>query len=560
MTLKVPTYMLAMLVVTGLYLTVEIPFSIYLVSVLGGSATQADIDTVEKVGRFLTGVAIALAYVGIRIYPRYHGYGYSFAASTRQALFRAIPIIVLTFVGLHVYGEVRGMFSSGEARKEAFISNLAKRSIAEAGLSGISPSLSPSWLASVSGLPALLPSDALVSMSGKSLPELARREAVRSLGDVDAARDTFAADLETQMAPAYKEFARASEQYLATVRDRDNRAEYEWDDFRRELRSHFGSSIPRPGTDYHARVIRKMREDGLQVSSAFRLDDKATFKVMVGKKIIREAATAFAKGIDDNIGKGSRLLPGADAATFYADPAVQRLVRERLSMKIAPSVLVTPEIKPAAFRDGIYPALVQRAASEILETAGMRPGAFTSNANRETGEAAVKAATLPTTALLLSLAGALFHIHKFSGYLMLIFGTALRSKILVSKPSRHVFAALALVLAIIGMRPAIPTDIGSVLSKSDAGVYGHVVTGAISLQPGLFLIGDTMTAYGPWQLIDSHLPAPRYSELALASAIPAVSHEETASVIPVPEGKPEMEVETASASNIPVPMARPAMD
>jgi hypothetical protein len=560
MTLNVPKYMLVMLFATGLYLTVEIPFSIYLVRVLGGSATQADIDTVEKVGRLLTGIAIALAYVGIRTYPRYHRWGYSFAASTRAAIFRAIPVIALTFVGLHFYGEVRGMFSSGEARKEAFISNLAKRSIAEDGLNGISPSLSPSWLSAVSGLPALLPSDTLVSMSGKSIDELARREAIRSLGDVDVARDAFAADLETQMASAYKEFDQASRQYLGTVRDRDNMAEYEWDDFRRELRSHFGSSIPRPGTDYHARVIRKMREDGLQASSGFRLDDKATFKAMVGKKIIREAATAFAKGIDDKIGKGSRLLPGADAATFYADPAVQRLVRERLNMKIAPGTLVTPEIKTADFRKGVYPALVQSATARIADTAGMYARGFTSNASRETGEAAVKAATLPTTALLLSLTGALFHIHKFSGYLMLIFGTALRSKILASKPSRHVFAAAALVLAIIGMRPAIPTDIDGVLSKSDAGVYGHVETGAISLQPGLFLIGDTMAANGPWQLIGSHLPAPRHSELALASIIPAVSNEETASLIPVPEGKPEMELETASAINIPVPMARPTVD
>jgi hypothetical protein len=560
MTPKVPKYMVVMVVATGLYVTVEMAFTAYLLQVLGGSATQLDIDTVEKVGRLLTGVAIALAYIGMRTYPRYHSWGYSFAASTRAAIFRALPIIALTYVGLHFYGEARGMFSSGEARKEAFISNLAKRTIAEDGMRGISPSLSPSWLATVSALPSILPSDALVSMSGKSLDELARREAIRSLGDVDAARDNFAADLETELASAYKEFNQASRQYLGTVRDRDNMAEYEWDDFRRELRSHFGNSVPRPGTDYHARVIRKMREDGLQVSSGFRLDDKATFKQMVGKKVIREAATAFAKGIDDKIGSGSRLLPGADAATFYADPAVQRLVRKELNMKIAPGVLVTPDIKTADFRDGVYPALVQRATATIIDTAGMYARGFTSTASRETGEAAFKAATLPITALLLSLAGALFHIHKFSGYVMLIFGTALRSKILASKPSRHIFAAAALALAIIGMRPTIPTDIGNVLSKSDAGVYAQVVAGAISLQPGLFAIGATMAENGPWQLIGGHLPPPRHSALALASVIPAVSDEETSSVIPTPDSKPELDMETAVASNIPVPMARPTME
>jgi hypothetical protein len=555
MAARVPTYMLVMLAITGLYLTVEIPFSIYLVRVLGGSATEADINTVEKVGRLLTGIAIALAYVGIRTYPRYHGFGYSFKASTRQALFRAIPIIALTYVGLHLYGEVRGMFSSGDARKEAFISNLAKRTISEDGLNGISPSLDPSWLAAVSGMPSLLPSKTLVELSGQSLDELSRREAVRSMGDLETAREKFSDDLEKQMAPAYKQFSQASEQYLSAVRDRDNRAEYEWDNFRRELRVNFGSSVPTPGTGYHARVIRKMRADGLSVSDRFRLDDKATFKDMVGKKVIQEAATAFSKGIEGNIGNGSRLMPGADAKTFYADPAVQRLVRERLSAKIAPGIIVSPDIKLADFRDGVYPGLLKRASEKVLETATMRAASFTSNMDREMGEAAVKAATLPTTALLLSLTGALFHIHKFSGYLMLIFGTTLRSRVLASKPSRHVFAAASLTLAVIGMRPAIPEHIEGVLSQSDAGAYAQVVSGAISLQPGMFLIGDTLAANGPWQLIESSLPTPRYPESVIASSTSApVSFEETASVIPLP--KPESDIQTAEL-NIPVPMSRP---
>lgn len=555
MSRKIPTYMIAMLVITGVYLTVEIPYSIYLVRILGGSATEADIDTVEKFGRLLTGIAIALAYVGIRIYPRLHAAGISFGETTKHALFRAIPIIALTYVGLHIYGEVRGMLSTGDARKEAFISNLAKRTISEDGLAGVSPSLDPSWLAAVSGMPALLTSDTLVSLSGQSLDELARREAVRSVGDAKTARDAFAAELEAEMAPAYKQFSRAVDQHRATVNDRERIAEREWYDYRDELRSYFGNSVPRPGTSSHARVIRKMREDGLAVSGRFRLDDRATFYSIVMKKVVREANSEFAKGIALNVGKGSSLTPSSEAQ-FYADPAVQRRIRESLSMKLAPGLVLTPDMKLETFRDGVYPALIKRAAAQILETATMRGASFTSQVNRETGEAAVKAATLPSTALLLSLAGALFHIHKFSGYLMLIFGTAIRSRFLASKPSRHVFAAAALVLAIIGMRPDVPAHIGDVLSKSEGGIYGQLVTGAISLQPGMFIIGDAMASYGPWQLIGSQLPAPRHSETALASVEPPVSDEQTASVIPLPEAKP-IQVAEAVDFVAPVPLPRP---
>jgi hypothetical protein len=553
---KIPTYMIAMLAITGLYLTVEIPYSIYLVRILGGSATEADIDTVEKVGRLLTGIAIALAYVGIRIYPRYHTFGFSFGASTRQALFRAIPIIALTYVGLHIYGEVRGMFSTGDARKEAFISNLAKRTISEDGLAGVSPSLDPSWLAAVSGMPALMSSDTLVSLSGQSLDELSRREAVRSVGDAATARDAFAAELEAQMGPAYSQFSRAAGQHRSMVNDRDQIAEREWYDFRDRLGRHFGNSLPRPGTSAHAQVIRKMREDGLAVSGRFRLDDRATFTSIVMKKVVRDANSEFAKGIAANVGKGSRLTPDSSNAQFYSDPAVQRLVREGLSMKLPSGLVLTPDMKLETFREGVYPSLIKRAAGQIFETASMRGASFTSQVSRETGEAAVKAATLPSTALLLSLAGALFHIHKFSGYLMLIFGTAFRSKMLASKPSRHVFAATALVLAVVGMRPEVPAHINGILDTSNGGIYGQLVTGAISLQPGMFLIGDTMAAHGPWKLIGSYLPEARFSEMTMATSVPEVSYEETASVVPMPNPKP-VEVAEVLDFQPPIPTPRP---
>jgi hypothetical protein len=552
--------MIAMLAITGLYLTVEIPFSIYLVRVLGGTATESDIDTVEKFGRLLTGIAIALAYVGIRIYPRYHGFGYSFRASTRQALFRAIPIIALTYVGLHIYGEVRGMFSSGDARKEAFISNLAKRTISEDGLTGVSASLDPSWLAFVSGMPALINSDDLVSLSGQTLDELARREAIRTVGNAETARNAFSTELEVSMDRAYNQFSEASNRARAAIDNREYTAEREWYDFRNRLRSYFGSKVPRPGSSGHARVIKRMREDGLAVSDRFRLDDKASFISMVSKKVVREAAAEFAKGVDRNIGKGSRLTPDSTKAEFYGDPAVQRLVRERISLKLPTNLILTPDINLEQFMEGVYPAILKRAASEIFETANMSGASFTSQVNRETGEAAFKAATLPSTALLLSLAGALFHIHKFSGYIMLIFGTVIRSRLCASKPSRHAFAAIALLFAVIGMRSAMPPHIETVLSKSEAGVYGQVVSGAISLQPGMFLIGDTMASFGPWQLIDKHLPTPRHSDIAMASASSLVSYEQTASVVPVPETKPSSAIIQTAEMTIPIPMARPIVE
>lgn len=552
---RIPKYMVAILVVTGLYLSVEIPFSIYLVSVLGGIATEADIDTVEKFGRVLTGVAIALAYVGLRTYPRYHAWGHSFGASTKAALFRMVPIVLLVFFGLHIYGEVRGMFSTGEQRKDAFISNLARRTIAEDGTHGVRPSLDPSWLATVSGLPALASADRMVELAGHDLRELSRREAIRTVGSVSVAAANFSAELDDKMSSAFREFSNGAARFENVIAARESSADYEWNTFRTRLRSHFGNSVPRPGSGYHARVIKELRSEGLPVAGNFRLDDKASFRIAVMRKITVEAGSKFEEALIDNVGKGSKLKPSSTKADFFSDPAVQRKVRESLSeLKVSPSVILRPGMDVAAFERHVYPALLSRATDEIYKTATMYAPGFTSQADRAVGEGAFKAATLPATALLLSLAGALFHLYKFNGYLMLVLGNSIGSKLLASKPVTHAFAAMVLVLAVIGMRGGVAGQ-QSVIAN-DGGIYGEIVTAAVGLQPGMFFIGEAMAASGPWQLIEGHLPAPRHSETAMTFGTPAVSHEQTASLIPVPESKPT-EIAVAEEFVAPIPLPRP---
>jgi hypothetical protein len=550
----VPKYMVAILIITGLYLSVEIPFSIYLVSVLGGVATQADIDTVEKFGRVLTGVAVALAYVGLRTYPNYHAWGHSFGASTRAAIFRIIPIVLLVFFGLHFYGEARGMFSTGDQRKEAFISNLARRTIAEDGTAWVKPSLDPTWLATVSGLPALASSSKMVAMSGLDIEELSRREAIRSVGNMNDAAVRFSEELRRDMSSAYRDFSNGAARFDNVVAGRDSTAEYEWDKFRSRLRSYFGTKSPRPGTREHARVIKELRSEGLPVAGNFNLDDRAAFKIAVMRKITVEAGEQFRQAIEYNVGKGSKLKPSSTEAEFYADPAVQRKVREGLSdLGVGRSVVLRPDMEIGVFEREVYPALLARASAQIYKTATMYAPGFTSQSEREMGEAAFKAATLPATALLLSLAGALFHIYKFSNYLMLIFGRSVRSGILSSNPAAHAFAALALICAVIGMRGGLGKT--EAVIPHDGGIYGEVVKAAVSLQPGMFLIGETLAENGPWQLIEGHLPEARHSEIALERN-PGISPEQTAAVVPVPEVKT---IEFAEVDGFvpPIPLPRP---
>lgn len=553
---NVPKYMIVTLIITGLYLSIEIPFSIHLVRILGGSATEADIDTVEKFGRILTGFAVALAYVGLRTFPRYHAWGHSFGVAAKAAIFRIIPIVALVYFGLHIYGEARGMLSTGEQRKEAFISNLAKRTIAEDGVAGITPSTNPIWLATVSGLPAVFSAERLVAMSGYDIRELSRREAIRAVGDVKHAHENFSADLGEQTEGGYSQFRESSRSFQRVIDDRDNSAEIEWNSYRKRLRSHFGDKIPRVGTDYHRRTLKQLREEGLILAGNFRLDDKAAFKLAVMKKITVEASEQFSKGIEENFGKGSRLRPNSSKQEFFADAGVQRRIRSNLGdIGIPVGVVLVPGMDASVFEKSVYPALIRGAADKIFDNANLYARGFTSNAQKETGEGAFKAATLPATALLLSLAGALFHMYKFSGYLMLVFGSAIRSRLLASKPMTHAFGLAMLTLAVFGMRsidvtPSVAPD----LAIASGGAYGSVIASAVSLQPGMFLIGDAMGKNGPWKLIGHVLPSPRLPVVATASA--GVSNETTAAIIPTQEDKPVVVAE-ASEMVVPIPTPRP---
>lgn len=551
---NVPKYMIATLVITGVYLSIEIPFSILLVRILGGVATEADIDAVEKFGRILTGFAVALAYVGLRTYPKYHEWGFSFYESTKAAIIRIIPIVALVYFGLHLYGEARGMFSTGDQRKEAFISNLARRTIAEDGMPNNPASHDPTWLASVSGLPAFASAERLVEMSGKDLRELSRREAVRSIGSVSAAAEKFSSDLEENLSSAYSRFSNSVAGFDNVIATREDRAEREWNDYRDRLRRHFGKSVPRPGTGYHSRVIKELRSEGLAVSGNFRLDDKAGFKLAVMRKITLEAGKSFRTGLVSSLGEDTKLTPSSTKADFYADPAVQRTIRESFDdIKIARSVKLLPGMDESVFAASVYPALIESASVRIFETATMYARGFTSRSSRQVGEGAFKAATLPATALLLSLSGALFHMYKFSSYLMLIFGSSIRSKIFASKPATHAFGVGVLALAVVGMKAVTPHDV-AVIDNHDGGIYGEIISAAVSLQPGMFLIGDAMAAVGPWQVIGGTLPEPRLAAVEVGGD--GISNETVGSLIPVPGTKP-VEIAAAEEFVAPIPVPRP---
>jgi hypothetical protein len=556
MFLNVPKYLLAMTAVTGIYLTVELPFTVHLVRLLGGLPTQADIDAVEGFGRVLTGIAVALAWVGMRTFPLRHARGRSFSSSVAHAAARFALIVPAVYFALHFYGEARGYFASGETRKEAFVANLAKRALSERGIDGFAPSDDPSWLALVSGLPAMYSSDRLVAMTGESLGQLAALEAARSLGTPEQAREAFAGTVRAAASDAYEAYREGVDRYRSAVSDVDFLAEDKWNEYRQRLAMRF-AALPRPGEQSHRAVVQRLRAEGIEVGDRFRLDDKTAFVAAVRKSIVREARARFAREVASSAGTVSRLVPGMDERAFFADPGIQTAMHEKLAdLRIPSSVGISPFMDLGVFKRSVMPSLIDRATADIISTATSDASSFTFGARGEVGRRAAMAATLPATALLLSLAGALFHIYKVSGFAVAVFGRAARSAWLSSSRTKHAFAAAVLVLALIGMRPGVPAGIERIVGSSDAGVYAAVVGRAVEMQPGVFALGEAMAANGPWLLIGQALPAPRLSATFVADRSVETPFAVAADRVPVPEARPDTS-STLLAMNVPLPMTAP---
>ena len=64
-----PLYIVPITVLTGVYLAFELSFNARLLDVVGGLPTQTEVKSIEHWGRYISGIALALAIWGTWIMP-----------------------------------------------------------------------------------------------------------------------------------------------------------------------------------------------------------------------------------------------------------------------------------------------------------------------------------------------------------------------------------------------------------------------------------------------------------------------------------------------------------
>lgn len=533
---KLPPYVPLMALVTACYLTVEIPFSVRLVEVLGGSPSKDDIDAMENFGRVLTGVAVSIWIVGVLLFPKLHARGKGMLFSLVAAAFVGMASTWATFTALDAVAHYTGFNSTGSDRKEAFLSVVARNQIAADGaIAGLSSTGGNDWNAFIAVSPMLSSGETLSSVYGTTPQDLARREARRLVGGPDDLRQALFGDQFDSVRQAFERYSKGSKEYLSAKANLDADAADAWGRFQAELRKKYPEGLPGRGFT-HASIVRHIKFDlGIPVDQHWSIRDRAGFVGPYKKVALEKIEKAYSDEMLLQLGKGQTIPAGLDLEGFSAQPAIQKRIREEIGLEPS-SAVISPKMSAASFMSQVYAPKVAAAEREFEQAISAPASEFEAGGRfAKRGIDAVKAARLPAMAILLSIAGAALHIYKLSGYLSRLLSSSARIGFL-GGPFRHAVAASVATVAFVVMASS-----GNAVVQSPAysqvkgeGIYAALLHGAISIQPRFSMLGETL-GIGGWQAFAADMPIPVSAIRHEAPAVAALPQGET---VPLPTPAP----------------------
>jgi hypothetical protein len=552
-----PWYLPLMLILTGGYLLLEGPFAPTIGAVIGGAATVDEVHQMERFGRMLSGIAMAIAVLGIWHFPRMDRIN----SSKRAALVLAVPLAFIvglaTYLSIDGYATWRSWSADGAERKDALIATLAKRSLSENGMNGALTIPNEQWAGMVATMPVIMDTKTMLSMNGEDIAALVDGAATRAIGSpAELRRQFFERDFSAAH-EAYAKYNEATDAIRAASRSVDDRAMDAWAEYKSGMDRRFSRGWPPEGGTRAALVWRKVNlEEGIPVPKTWRIRDRGTFLAAAKKKIRQQIVAEYTQQIEMNLGEGANLMPDLSFEAFLKNPMVQKKIREELWQLDPPkNVIISPEMSQASFEKAIYEPQHGKATEELMEAISAAPDDFERGSLAQRGMDAVKAVQLPALAILLSLTGAIIHIFKFTGYGVTFLAYLFDVNRLKTGKVRH---ALSFAVVAVAGWSLLGLTVSSFKSEAidristNGGVYASLVKGAVVLQPQLATIGGALAEIGPWHLVAEALPQPRPYELASAPAAtqPEIDPVEVASV-------DNTTWQTPDPNNVPVPKRRP---
>lgn len=455
----------------AVYLCIEVPFSGYLMRLVATGASQDEISTIEKFGRVLTGVALFLAVLGGSLLPFFRDEQTRAGEKAGMIAVAAVLTIGGTYGLLWAIGTYSPLLASQDDLKRSHVAVLAQSEARNRGFDGMKPDLkNPAWNAFVSSLPVITDNERVVSMLGA--PErLAASEITRQLGTADQFRARFFDRVSPQIDASYAEYRKAHSARKNAISSIPEKANEEWSNYVSDLRKRFPEGIPERG--FTAASIRNKVRARLPVSSEWPILDKGGF--------VRAYHQVAAKEIERQF-SGMELPAGLSLSQFWKSQPVQKQIAQRF--RVRTTAIVSPDMSAKAFVAEVYRPIFAEALATIQQP------------TQEQLEDAHRIATLPTMALLLSLAGAALHVFKITGYAARCAGI---------ERSRNVIAGFVLIAGTAAMFLAGDSITTSTVYPeiASSGIYPQIVQMAIKIQPAFDHFANVFRHVGIWQAVES---------------------------------------------------------
>jgi len=512
-----PWYLPFIVAVTATYLTIEIPFSAQLLDVLAANPSSNDIDLIEKFGRCLTGFAVAIAVVGWFL-ARSHNAGRSLGKQIIGTVVLSVASVGMTYFILDRVAVATGDFSTAEARKNAFQAIMAKPVMLERV--NYDPS-SSDWKAFVAMAAFMDDGGKLLDIAGSSSINAAKSEASRRLGTVAELRAKFFDKDFDGVRNAYLDYKEGSEKYLKARHDAEITVANGWGNYLK-MRERAGYK-----TIYNQVELTHLRSRvvsaGIPIPANWHPDDRATFDAAHRSKLLGPIDDAYARGFKGYFGDGVVLPPGMDFAAFLAHPALQNRLRKDVSLP-ASQAIIRPTMSDADFTTAVYVPMRDKLTKDLEKTSVADVSSFEDGRQyADSGKSAVRLSTIPMLAIFLSLAGALLHVCKLSGYSAQIFGriagigflSRWQGKYAVGIPVAAAFLAL---MYIPGNAVTASKTFGRLTMTSNA-IMSSAMDVVIGIQPRFQPIGHLIGSAGPWKAIGGYLPTPSQFSPALRTAM-----------------------------------------
>ncbi|MBI3714040.1 MAG: hypothetical protein HY253_13910 [Burkholderiales bacterium] len=393
-----------MILLTSLYLCFELAFNARLLDVVGGMADADELHHIERFGRSLSGIAVALVVLQIMM-SRRAKLGLAGPSNTKILVFCGIAA-VLTYIALQSLVDFVVESRSDEFRKASTSIVLVQRALidGQVELDGLvdKPHLfaTPEGKAFLALFPALVISvDRLEDKIHSAKFQLLTQRTGQEMGGVQGYYKHYVQAMNETQAQWQKYRTHGNVDSAQNLEEQQDKA---WADYLVDLgkRGWTPTTVPAYARGKVAATVRQR----IPVPHNWLPDDEVRFREAVAVQFKRRVSAAKSGG--------KNIPPGLDYHAFVAHPEVQAELRKQL--KMPEGVVVAASYKNgAAFDRELFSVVRDKYAKQELVRYDSPVSEFSVGGKQvELGLSAARAALVPPMALFFSLLGAIGHFTK----------------------------------------------------------------------------------------------------------------------------------------------------